>query len=411
MEGFGAFIGLDYGDRKHRVALWDVASGRREEGEVEQTAAAVHAWAGELAVRYRGQKVAVAIEQSRGPIFDVLVGYELMELYPINPRSAARYREAFRPSTAKDDPTDAASLLDLLIKHRDQLRPFVPDDERVRLLRLLVEDRRTLVDQRTGHIQRLQARLKSYFPQALEWAGGLETVQACDFLEQWPTLRDLQTTPADQVREFYRRRAHGRAWIDQKLEQIRRAVALIEDRSIVTAAVMMVRSEVAQLRALAEQIGHYDHQIETLFDGQADAAIFRSFPGAGKQLAPRLAVAFGSVRERFANAAEVSERSGIAPVIRRSGKSMVVQMRWACPAFLRQTFHEYARVSIKQSVWARLFYQQQRNGGHSHQAAIRALAYRWIRILFACWKRQTPYDEKVYLDQLARRGSPLAKLV
>ena len=82
-------------------------------------------------------------------------------------------------------------------------------------------------------------------------------------------------------------------------------------------------------------------------------------------------------------------------------------MRWACPKFLRQTFHEYARVSIGQSVWARAFYKQQRARGHGHHEAIRTLAYRWIRVLYACWKDHTAYDEARYLQQLAKRGSPL----
>lgn len=411
MEGYGAYVGLDYGDARHEVALWDEQSERVEQSAIEQTPGAIHAWAAELGRRYGAQRVAVAIEQSRGAVFDALIGYEFLELYPINPRSAARYREALRPSNAKDDPTDAASLLDLLRKHHDQLRPFVADDPQTRLLRLLVEDRRALVDERTAHIQRLQDRLKSYFPQALEWAGGLETLQACEFLDRWPTLRAVQHARRSSVRAFYRRRAHGQSWIDQKLDQIATAIALVEDEAIVTAAVMMVQSEVAQLRALIGRIREYDRQIESLFSQHADAEIFRSFPGAGQQLAPRLACAFGSVRERYEHAVEVSERSGIAPVLHRSGKTAVVKMRWACPTFLRQTFHEYAKVSIKQSAWARAYYDQQRARGQEHQAAVRALAYRWIRILFACWKNRTQYDETRYLQQLARRGSPLVKML
>lgn len=411
MEGFGALVGLDWGDARHEVVLWDVGSERRECAQLEQTAWAIHRWAAELAKRYPGQKVAVAIEQSRGAVFDALIGYEFVKLYPINPRSAARYREAFRPSAAKDDSTDAAALLDMLRKHGEELRPFVPDDAQTRLLRLLVEDRRTLVDERTKRIQRLQDRLKSYFPQALGWAGGLDTEQAYDFLDRWPRLESVKEARPSTVREFYRRRAHGKPWIDRKLEEIDEAVPLVRDEAIVSAAVMMVRGEVALLRALGGQIREYDERIETVFNEHADAEIFRSFPGAGQQLAPRLAAAFGSVRDRYARAVEVSERSGIAPVLQRSGKTAVVKMRWACPTFLRQTFHEYAKSSIQHSAWARECYAQQRARGQDAQAAIRALAYRWIRVLFACWKNRTRYDEAFYLQQLARRGSPLAKLV
>lgn len=411
MEGYAAYVGFDYGDARHEIALWDEESQRVEQSAIEQTPGAIHAWAAELARRYGGQRVAVAIEQSRGAVFDALIGHGWLELYPINPRSAARYREALRPSNAKDDPTDAASLLDLVRKHRDQLRPFVADDPQTRLLRLLVEDRRALVDERTAHIQRLQDRLKSYFPQALEWAGGLQTLQVCEFLDRWPTLRAVQRARRSSIRAFYGRHGHAQSWIDQKLAQMATAIALVEDEAIVSAATMMVQSEVAQLRALAGRIREYDRQIELVFSQHADAEIFRSFPGAGQQLAPRLACAFGSVRERYEHAVEVSERSGIAPVLYRSGKTSVVKMRWACPTFLRQTFHEFAKASIQQSVWARAYYDRQRAGGQEHQASVRALAYRWIRVLFACWKKRTPYDETRYLQHLARRGSPLAKML
>lgn len=40
---------------------------------------------------------------------------------------------------------------------------------------------------------------------------------------------------------------------------------------------------------------------------------------------------------------------------------------------------------------------------------IRSLAFKWIRIMFRCWKTNTPYDEPKYLEALKRRGSPLLK--
>jgi len=411
MDEFGAYVGVDWGDRMHRIALWDCRTGKEESIELEQTPAALHAWVRSLAARYGGEQVAVAIEQSRGQVFDVLVGYEFLELYTINPRSAARYREAFRPSTAKDDPTDAASLLDMLRKHRDQLQPFVADDVQTRTLRLLVEDRRALVDERTAGVQRLEARLKTYFPQALEWAGALDTLQACDFLERWPTLAAIQKARPCDIRTFYRRHTHGGEWIEAKLQQIRLAVTLLGDEAIISAAILMVRSEVAQLRALVASIGEYGRRIEAVFSEHEDAFIFKSFPGAGEQLAPRLAAAFGSVRDRYDTAVEIAERSGIAPVMRRSGKSVLVEMRWACPKFMRQSFHEFARASIGQSVWAGAFYRHLRARGVGTHSAIRTLAYRWIRILYACWKQHRPYDEVFYLRQLARRGSPIAALL
>ena len=145
------------------------------------------------------------------------------------------------------------------------------------------------------------------------------------------------------------------------------------------------------------------------FGGHPDQALFASFPGAGPVCAPRLAAAFGTDRTRWAAATELQSHSGIAPVTERSGKSLWVHHRLACPKFLKQTFHEYADQSIRFSGWARRYYDQQRGRGNDHHAALRSLAFTWIRILFRCWQDRTPYDEATYLEALRRRGSALVK--
>ncbi|HWT83934.1 MAG TPA: transposase, partial [Candidatus Methylomirabilis sp.] len=119
--------------------------------------------------------------------------------------------------------------------------------------------------------------------------------------------------------------------------------------------------------------------------------------------------AFGADRQRYGQAQEGQQFSGIAPVTERSGKSCWVHWRWACPKFLRQSFHEFAAHSRRWSAWAAAYYEQQIEKGADHQAAVRALAFKWIRILYRCWKDHTLYDEQRYLEALQRRGSPLVK--
>jgi hypothetical protein len=115
------------------------------------------------------------------------------------------------------------------------------------------------------------------------------------------------------------------------------------------------------------------------------------------------------VRDRFHGADELQKYSGIAPVTQRSGKKSWVHWRWQCPKFLRQTFVEWAAQTINRSFWAGAYYRQQRAKGSSHQAAVRALAFKWIRILYRCWQARTPYDETTYLNALRKRGSPLLR--
>ena len=132
-------------------------------------------------------------------------------------------------------------------------------------------------------------------------------------------------------------------------------------------------------------------------------------PGAGPQMAPRLLAAMGSNRDRYQSPDELQKYAGIAPVTERSGKKEWVHWRWSCPKFLRQTFVEWAGQSVRYSFWAKAYYRQQESLGKPHNNIIRALAFKWIRILFRCWKTRTAYDETTYLNALRRRGSPLLK--
>jgi transposase len=163
------------------------------------------------------------------------------------------------------------------------------------------------------------------------------------------------------------------------------------------------------LHGLIRAIQVFDDRIAQVFANHADCDVFSSFPGAGDVCAPRLAAAFGTDRSRWESAAELQSYSGIGPVTERSGKTLWVHHRLACPKFVKQTFHEFADQSIRFSRWARAYYDQQRRRGNDHHAALRALAYKWIRILFRCWKDRTPYNEGKYIDALRRRGSPLVK--
>jgi transposase len=158
---------------------------------------------------------------------------------------------------------------------------------------------------------------------------------------------------------------------------------------------------------LLGSIKAFDVEIDSVATRHVDYALFRALPGAGPSLAPRLLVAFGEDRDRFGDAGEVQKYSGIAPVTERSGKKHWVHWRLQCSRFLRQTFVEWAAQTINKSYWAGEFYRQQREKGCTSQAAVRALAFKWIRIVYRCWQTGIHYDEAKYLKALERRGSPL----
>jgi len=411
-QEFGAYIGLDWADRTHVISLRGTDSGKVEHYQLVHKPEALAEWVSDLQRRFPGQRVAVALEQARGAVVHALMGYDFLVLYPVNPKTLAKYREAFSPSGAKDDPTDADLLLELVTLHRDKLRAWLPDDELTRTITLLVEYRRQLVATQTSLSNRLTSLLKLYYPQALAWAGELTTVQACDFLQRWPTLAQVQQAPPAKLRQFYL--AHGcrkADVIEQRLQEIKLAQPLTRDGAVISASVVMVQATTTQLRPLMEAIARMEKQIAELFRQHADHELFSSFPGAGPVLAPRLLAALGADRGRFAAATEVQQLSGIAPVMERSGKTCWVHRRWACPKFVRQSFHEFAGQSIRWSTWARAFYDQQRQRGNGHHAAVRSLAYRWIRIIYRCWQMRVPYCEQTYCRALQRRQSPLARVL
>lgn len=405
---FAALVGWDWADQSHEVRLL-TASGEIERMTVQQSPNGLHEWVQKLRERFEGRKVAIAIEQSRGPVVYALMAYDFVVLFPVNPKSLAKFREALRPSKAKDDPVDAALLLELLAKHRDKLRAWKPDSEEARELRMLVEYRRDAVDERTRHTNKLESLLKLYFPQALQWAGDLKEIHACDFLQTWNNIEELKAAGTDGLRKFFSEQGRKRKTIDRVLQEISEASSLTTDGAVRRSAGMMVQMTVRQVRELAVSIKEFDQRIEELFASHPDHDLFQSFPGAGKVLAPRLSAVMGMDRTRYTTPEEVQEFSGIAPVTERSGKSNWIHRRYACPRFLHQTFVEYASQTIPRSAWAKAYYLGCRRRGKGHNAALRALAFKWIRVIYRCWKDRVPYDEQAYQATLARRGSPLAR--
>jgi transposase len=406
---FAAFVGIDWADQKHVWCLQAVDSEKRESGELEHTPEAVEAWVGQLCQRFSHRPIAVGLEQSRGALVFMLTKYEPLHLFPVPSTMAARMRKALYPSGSKDDPRDADLLLDLLLQHRDKLHRLSPDTEATRRVQNLVEERRKLVDEKTAQINRLTNHLKIYFPQILDWFEHLDSELVCALLERWPTLEQLQKVPPAKLRTFFRKqRCRDQELIERRILAIRQAIPAIRDRAVIEAKSTVVKVIVQLIRSLVQGIADLDEKIEEAAAAHPDFFIFDSLPGAGAVMAPRLLAAFGSQRERYGSAGEVQTYTGIAPVMESSGKKQWVHFRWACPKFLRQSFHEWAGHSIAHSVWARSYYQQQRSKGQDHHAAVRALAFKWIRVVFRCWKDGVAYDESKYLASLARRGSHLA---
>lgn len=403
-----ALVGVDWGNKQHAFEIRG-RDGRRRHGFFESRPEAVHAWVAELRAEYPKGKIAVAIEQSRGALIYALSRYDFVELLPVQPARSAAYRKMAHPSGAKSDPIDATLICDYVDKHGETIKAIAPTDALTRELLVLVEWRRKLVNQRVAFCHQLRDTLKQYFPQALDWFGELGAPMSLAFLEQWPTIESLRRSRSSTVRRFYTQHGSRSAErIEQRLTEIGSAVALHSDAALISSLSIVATALVPIIRATSEQITRIDERIAQLWSNHPDRAILESFPGAGRVLAPRLATVLGTDRSRWTRTEELQVFSGIAPVIEQSGSRSWVHSRWRCPKFVRQTFHEFAEWSIPHCSWAATFYRLQRKRGKGHHAAIRALAFRWIRIIVRCWKDRQPYDDERYTKRLTAAGSPLA---
>jgi transposase len=403
---YALFVGVDWGDEKHALSLCVAGSNAIERLTLEQTPEALADWVNTLRSRFPNGKIAVCLEQARGALLSALLEYEHIVAYPVNPKSLARFREALYPSRTKNDTIDADLLLDLVVKHRERLRPWRPDTEQTRHLALLNEQRRHFVDHRSRLTNELLSHLKAIFPQAVDLVGENLASKLCtDFLAKWPTLEEVQKVqPAVLRRFYYGHNSRSEELITKRLALIKHAVPLTTDGALLKSHALAIQTLVELLDTLRPSIEKYEEQIAQLFAAHPDAHIFESLPGAGAALAPRLLPALGSDRSRFSDAAAVSCYSGIAPVTEQSGKLQYwVHIRWSCPKFLRQTWHEFANSSIKFSAWAAACYQHMRLKMDHHEA-VRRLAFKWQRIVWRMWQDRTPYDEARYIRSLQKRG-------
>ena len=406
-------IGLDRSDRKADLHLIDTRSGQRRSATIDTAPEALWEWLLELRQNHPQARVALCLEQPAVHLVAFLETYLWLTLYPINPITLQKYREAFVPSRAKDDAKDAQYLAELLLSHYPKLKAWAPEDSQTRAVQQRVVHRRAVIDERTGLTNRLQALLKQYFPQALVLCGAdLWRPLATRFLLKWPSLQAVQKArPATLKQFYYLNGSRSAKLLDQRLALVARAVPVTDEIALIGSFVLRIQLLCRQLQLVQQTLGQYDKQIAQAFAQHPDHPILASFPGAGPVLGPRLLCSLGSQRERFEDATNLQHYTGVAPVTKQSGGTCHVHRRYLCPKFHRQSFHEYAKESVLWSRWAAAYYLQQRTKGARHHTAVRALAFKWQRVIWRCWQDHKPYEEKIYEAALRKANSPLVGLL
>jgi transposase len=401
------FVGIDWSSTKHDVCVLN------ESGALLATLVLPHSADGLLKLETLRIQLGVApadclvgIETAHSLVIDFLWARAYSQVYVIPPSVVNSTRGRYRHSGARTDRSDAFVLADLLRTDRTRLYPWRPDS----LLTQQIRNRVGLVSYLTRSAVRLSNRLYAvlmrYYPAALEVFSGLQTQIALQFLLAYPTPNAASEVTFEQFRIF----AHERHYPHPK--KLPAAFARLQEaRPLADAATVAVyEAEMRQVSHLLLSVVQAKtsqvRDLHELFAQHPDQEIFASLPGTGEILAPALLAHFGDDRERFPTAGSVQALAGTCPVTEQSGKRHTVTFRTACDHAFRDTVQQWAKASLKSSVWAQAYWQQTRPQCHSDSHGYRCLGNRWLAIVWKLWQSRQVYDEAYHLQQRRQRQQP-----
>ena len=404
-------VSLDRSDTSVAVVLLRPDASIVAEQTISTAPEALDQWWGQLQAEHPQARLIVAFEQPAPNLLAFFAPRHPAAIYALNPSATWAYRRSLAVSCARTDGSDARHQALFVLLHRAELTPWTAPAQSVVELDRLCAARRKFVDQRTGTTNRLQAVLKRYYPQALGLMHeDIWRAMNLAFLRRWPSPQALQASrPATLKAFFHRHGSRSPARWEQRAALLDGLVPLSAFEPV--SDLLEGEALVDLLETLNTTISRYDAAIARLFAEQPAErrAQVDALPGAGPILSPRLYVALARFADRCASSEELAAAVGIAPVTDQSGRMKKVYRRLRCDKHTRQTFVEWVKEAYKQSVWAAEFVQRRQAAGQGFHAILRALAYKWIRILWKCWHDGAPYDEAKYLQRLREKGSPLVQ--
>jgi hypothetical protein len=366
------------------------------------------AWGTTLRTRFSGRLVAICLARTTGPMVSALGPYDFLVLLPLQPRPLARSREALTPRRAKDDPTDAARQLARLLTPRDTRQALQPQSPPMRALAPRGAPRRRGVGDTGRLTHRLTRTLKHSCPPGLHGLQAKDTHRFCDVWRRWPTLKAAQLARRSPLEPcLHDHPVRVEEGLAKRVHAMKTAPPLTTDAGVIAPHALLVQARVSQRRGTLDASEAGDQAMAQHAQRHPDSPLLQARPGAGPVFASRLLVAFGEPRDRSPAAAARQQEAGIAPVTARSGKQAWVHWRLQGPQCLRPSGVEWAAASLRHACWAQVYSQPQHEQGQAPQAAVRALAFPWLRLLYRCWQERTPYDEAPSLQALSRRGSSL----
>jgi len=397
-------MGVDWGDRLHQVYVGDEDGKKVREMKLQESPeglAEIGRWLDEK--RAEGFELWAAIEKPQGRIVDFLLDHGV-EVYPVNPKAVDRVRDRYRMSGSKSDAFDAYVLAEFLRTDQAHLRALRPSSEKAQELKMLSRDQRRVVRHKTRFLNQLTTTLKEYYARPLEVFEDLETEIALDFLKQYPTPAHLSALTRKQFNRFATKQHHlSKQRCEELWEKLNKPQLAVPEH-VVRAKAQLVEVLIEQLRAAIKAVKIYNHRVESFFASSPAAQFAKTLPG-GKSgtLVAAVWAELGDAQGRWESSRHLQAEAGAVPVTKASGKSRVVHFRFACNKHLRYTMYWFSFVSLNHSEWAKLYYRGQRDNGHSHHQALRALGAKWLKIIFVMWRDHKPYDENYHLANIARQ--------
>ena len=399
-------IGIDWADKEHAFAC-RTPDGKLYRGSFNQSPSAIREWVEFWTQKYPNLPLEVCIESCAGHL---LMPSESSLAYTStqSTRRACELSKCIRPRRRKERSCRCTPHSQV---HRTKPGPTTAITKGLtRDLRTLRTDStcRQLVEERVALANRLGALWKQYFPAICDLKPSKAYSEFVIKLTlKYPTLDLVQKAGKAKLRKFFYS-IGTKEKMESRLELLMNSVPITTDPVILRTCARQCQAIAAQIDVLNQSIKGYDAEIKRLVKQHQDYPIVATLPGASDNTHARLIAALGDDRNRYDSAEALQAAAGIAPITTQSGKSRYVKARWACSKFLKQTFHEYAGLSIAKCDWARRYYEQMLAKGKSKQMARRALAYKWLRIIYRCWKTSQPYNETHYLARLKETGSKLA---
>lgn len=398
------YLGVDWADEFHQIWVSDPEGNKVAETRIEQSPKGMSdfgRWLNER--KAEGLELWAGIEKPHGRIVDFMLDHGVV-VYPINPKALDRARDRFRMSQSKSDSFDAYVLAELVRTDHPRLRALEPNSAQAQELKMLTRDHYRLVRQKSRLLNQIKVTLKEYYPRPLEVFSDLESKIALDFLEQYPTPRALSDLRRRKWNRFAKRDHHlGEQRCQELWDKLSQPQLPIPEHVIRAKAQLLVVL-VAQLKALWPAVQSYEEKIEDFFASMPAAKLTKMLPGgkSGTTL-PMLWAELGDAKNRWQSWRHLQAEAGAVPVTQESGKSRVVQFRFACNKVLRYAAYWFSFNSLNRCEWAKKYYRDQRAKGHSHDEALRALGAKWLKILFVIWRDHKPYDENYHLANIARQ--------